>query len=93
MLSKRSSIPVPLIVTAGAIAATLLGDSMLYAVMPSRPGAWGLSVAAVGVLLAANRLVRLLSNPLAAFAFHRFGPRPSFAAAMALAALVTLAYG
>jgi MFS family permease len=35
----------------------------------------------------------LLSNPLAAFAFHRFGPRPSFAAAMALAAVVTLAYG
>ncbi|NIR59712.1 MAG: MFS transporter, partial [Gammaproteobacteria bacterium] len=66
---------------------------MLYAVMPSRPGAWGLSVAAVGVLLAANRLVRLLSNPLAALAFRRFGPRPSFAAAMALAAVVTLAYG
>jgi MFS family permease len=93
VLSRRSPIPVPLLVTAGAIATTLLGDSMLYAVMPSRPGAWGLSIAAVGVLLAANRLVRLLSNPLAALAFHRFGPHPSFAAAMALAAVATLTYG
>ena len=86
-------IPLPVLAAGGAVAASLLGDSMLYAVMPSRPQAWGLSVAAVGVLLSANRLVRLVSNPLAALLFARVGPRAPFAAAMVLAVAVTLVYG
>ena len=53
------------------LAATLLGDSMLYAVMPSQPDAWALSVPAVGVLLSANRLVRLFTNSLAAYVFDQ----------------------
>ena len=55
-------IPLPVVAVALAVAATLLGDSMLYAVMPSQPEAWSLSVPAVGVLLSANRLVRLVTN-------------------------------
>ena len=86
-------IPLPILAAGGAVAASLLGDSMLYAVMPSRPQAWGLSVAAVGVLLSANRLVRLVSNSLAALLFARVGPRAPFAAAMVLAVAVTLVYG
>ena len=85
--------PLSVIAAGGAVAATLLGDSMLYAVMPSSPGAWGLSVAAVGVLLSANRLVRLLSNPLAAVIFSRLGTRIPFGAAIAVAVVVTASYG
>jgi MFS family permease len=83
------------VVAAGAaVGATLLGDQMLYAVMPSRPDLWGLSsVALVGVLLSANRVVRLVSNPLAAEVFRRLGPRAPFAAALLLAVFVTAAYG
>ena len=71
-------VPLPVIAAALAVAATLLGDSMLYAVMPSQPEAWALSVPAVGVLLSANRLVRLLTNSLAAVAFERLGSRAPF---------------
>jgi MFS family permease len=88
-----AGIPASVVVVAGAVAATLLGDSMLYAVMPSRPDAWVLSVPAVGVLLSANRLVRLLTNPLAAWVFDRLGPRAPFGFALLLAAIVTLIYG
>ena len=82
--------PLSVIAAGGAVAATLLGDSMLYAVMPSRPEAWGLSVAAAGVLLSANRLVRLLSNPLAAVIFSRLGTRIPFGAAIAVVVTVNL---
>ena len=88
-----AGIPASVVIVAAAVAATLLGDSMLYAVMPSRPDAWSLSVPAVGVLLSANRLVRLLTNPLAAWVFDRLGPRTPFAFALLLAAVVTLIYG
>ena len=86
-------VPLPVIAAALAVAATLLGDSMLYAVMPSQPEAWALSVPAVGVLLSANRLVRLLTNSLAAVAFERLGSRAPFTFALVLSVVVTLAYG
>lgn len=89
----RSIAPLPVAAAAGAVAASLLGDQMLYVVMSARPDAWGLSAAAVGVLLSVNRFVRLASNPLAAVAVNRWGWRGPFAAAMALAVAVTLVYG
>jgi MFS family permease len=88
-----AGVPLPVIAVALAVAATLLGDSMLYAVMPSQPEAWALSIPAVGILLSANRLVRLLTNSLAAVAFERFGSRAPFTFALALAVVVTLTYG
>ncbi len=89
----RSMAPLPVAAAAGAVAASLLGDQMLYVVMSARPDAWGLSAAAVGVLLSANRFVRLASNPLAAVAVNRWGWRGPFAWAMGLAVVVTLVYG
>ena len=88
-----AGVPLPVIAVALAVAATLLGDSMLYAVMPSQPEAWALSVPAVGVLLSANRFVRLLTNSLAAVAFERLGSRAPFTFALVLSVVVTLAYG
>ena len=87
------SVPLPVLVVSGALAASLFGDSMLYAVMPSRPSDWGLSVGLVGVLLSANRLVRLLTNTLAAHLFDRWGSRVPFALAMVFAVITTATYG
>ncbi|PZC44342.1 MAG: MFS family permease/Predicted arabinose efflux permease, MFS family [Chloroflexi bacterium] len=86
-------VPASVLIVCGAVAATLLGDSMLYAVMPSRPEDWGLSIGSVGILLSANRLVRLLTNTLAGRLFIWFGPRPPFAAAILLAIGTTATYG
>ena len=89
----RYAVPVPVLIVSAALAASLFGDSMLYAVMPSRPDDWGLSIGLVGVLLSANRLVRLVSNTVAAALFSRFGTRLPFAAAMLLAVVTTASYG
>lgn len=86
-------VPLPVIAVALAVGSTLLGDSMLYAVMPSQPEAWALSLPAVGILLSANRLVRLVTNSVAAVIFERFGQRGPFIAALLLSVVVTLCYG
>ncbi|MXX80825.1 MAG: MFS transporter [Chloroflexi bacterium] len=86
-------VPLPVVAVALAVAATLLGDSMLYAVMPSQPEAWALSLPAVGILLSANRLVRLVTNSVVAVIFQRLGQRGPFIAALLLSVVVTLCYG
>jgi MFS family permease len=81
-----------MLVTAVA-AATIMGDSMLYNVLPSQVDAFGISVGLVGVLLSANRLVRLVSNLVAAWAMERFGMRGPLLASVFLALGTTVAYG
>ena len=75
-----------------ATAATLLGDSMLYAVLPTAFHALGLELWMVGVLLSANRFVRLLTNPLAGRVVEKIGARPPFVAALLLGAATTAGY-
>ncbi len=72
---------------------SLLGDQLLYAVLPSRPGAAGIGVAALGVILSANRFIRLGANSLGGVLCDRFGRRRPFLAGMALAVVSTAAYG
>src|SRR5919199_1259812 len=64
-----------------AVAAAILGDSLLYAVLPTGYEQLGLEVGMVGVLLSANRFVRLLSNPLAGWVVARLGAYRPFVVA------------
>ena len=82
------------VLTVTAIAgAVIMGDSMIYAVLPSNISAFGVSAGLVGVLLSANRFVRLVSNPLADRLFRRFGMERPLALAVVLSIGTTLAYG
>ncbi|SVD54900.1 uncharacterized protein METZ01_LOCUS407754, partial [marine metagenome] len=85
--------PRELIVISLAVAATLLGDSLLYAVLPTVWPRLGLELWMVGALLSANRFVRFLTNPLAGRVMERFGVRGPFLAAVFLASVTTAAYG
>ncbi|MFW6075475.1 MAG: MFS transporter [Chloroflexota bacterium] len=75
-----------------AVAAAILGDSLLYAVLPAIYPELGLQAAMVGVLLSANRFVRLLSNPVAGWVVARAGVRAPFLIAVFVAALTTVVY-
>jgi len=75
------------------IAFSLLGDSMLYAVLPAKAGILGLSVGQVGILLSINRIIRFGSNFWAASIFRRFGTEIPFAAAVLAGTATTLLYG
>jgi MFS family permease len=53
------------ILVSAVVALSLLGDALLYALLPAKPGEFGVLVWQVGILLGANRLVRLVTNELA----------------------------
>jgi MFS family permease len=71
----------------------LLGDSLLYVALPAHAAELGLPLWTVGVLLGANRIVRLVTNGLAARLFARVGGRGPVVAAGVVAAITTAMYG
>jgi MFS family permease len=81
------------IMAAAALGLVWLGDALIYVVLPLYPAAFGVDIAMVGVLLAVNRIVRILGYGWVAPLSRRFGANALTAGACAAAALSTLAYG
>lgn len=71
----------------------LLGDALLYAVLPAYAESFGLTLAWVGVLLSANRIVRVFAYGLIARLTHAVGVRKMCIAAAIVATLSTALYG
>src|SRR5688500_5301697 len=82
----------PTVQASAVLALALLGDSLLYAVLPLHAAAFGVSLAWVGVLLSVNRIARLFVYPLLARAAGAAGLRRFTIAAAALGAVSTLAF-
>ncbi|SCW86517.1 Predicted arabinose efflux permease, MFS family [Paenibacillus tianmuensis] len=81
-------------VIAWITAVCLLGDSMLYIVLPVYWQHYGLDALwQVGVLLSVNRFVRLPLGPLIGWLYSRLPKRTGVLAAVALACATTLAFG
>lgn len=86
---KRQVIAVALVT-----ACCLLGDSMLYVVLPIYWREAGLSsLWEVGVLLSVNRLVRIPLGPLIGLWMQRIEGRTALVIAVALASMTTFSYG
>jgi hypothetical protein len=77
---------------AAVLCLTLPGDVLLYILLPLHVAAFGVSLPEAGVLLAANRLVRIVGYGWVARYFQRHGPRRSCLVATLGAALSTLGY-
>ena len=75
-------------------ALSLLGDSTLYTVLPDPVNAAtaGVTLTAVGFILGANRLTRMVTNPLAGTLLDRLPRRAILLPAMLLGFLCTLIY-
>lgn len=75
-------------------ALSLLGDSTLYTVLPDPANAAtaGVTLTAVGFILGANRLTRMLTNPLAGSLLDRLPRRVILIPAMFIGFLCTLIY-
>jgi len=72
---------------------SLLGDSTLYAVLPSHYPVLGISAVQVGWLLSMNRLVRPPLNMLSGWLSWRLGPRAPYIVGLTVGAASTLGYG
>ena len=75
------------------IAFGMIGDTLLYAVLPLYHQQFGLSLAMVGVLLSLNRWVRLVANSGVAALGERVGPHALMIVAAIGAAVSTALYG
>jgi MFS family permease len=71
----------------------LLGDTLIYAVLPLYHAEWGISLAMVGVLLSLNRWVRLVANSLVAWIGEHIGARRMMIAAAVGSIVSTTCYG
>ena len=98
--SRFAVVPLPMAVVVFPTAAVIMGDSLMYIVLPARMAEFGVGQTLglgpafwVAVALSANRFVRLASNAFAASVYRRFGFRVPFVGAVCLGALTTLSYG
>src|SRR3546814_14618975 len=81
------------VVSAAVMALALLGDSLLYVVLPLYAADFGVGLAWVGVPLSANRLIRVVADSGGAAFGERICPRRRTRTAGALAAGSTLFFG
>lgn len=77
----------------GTVGFAIMGDSLLYGILPLAAGELGLLPQQVGLLLSANRLIRLFSNTWLSALFARFGPYGTFVVSAVLGVLTTAVYG
>ncbi|WP_248928775.1 MFS transporter [Paenibacillus hamazuiensis] len=90
----RSSGKTSVVIIAVVTAICLLGDSMLYIVLPVYWEQFGLdSLWQVGVLLSANRFARLPLGPLVGWLYHRITKRSGVLLAVIIALVTTWSYG
>ena len=83
----RPAFPVSL-----TVSASLIGDTFLYTVLPVSAARLGVEPLLVGVILSANRWVRLVTNPLAARLYERFPAGRLVLLAIVLGAISTSLY-
>jgi len=73
-------------------ALSLMGDATLYTVLPTHAAEAGIALIQVGIILSANRIVRLFLNGPMGLAYDRSRRRRLFVAALFVGALSTALY-
>jgi len=73
-------------------ALSLMGDATLYTVLPTHTAEAGVALASIGILLSANRFIRLLLNSAAGIAIDRWNRRGLFLLALFVGVLSTGIY-
>ena len=71
---------------------SLMGDTTMYAVLPTHLAQAGVLLASVGILLSANRFVRLAANSGVGLIVDRWAPRTVFVLALCFGAVSTALY-
>ena len=93
MLIRNLHIPPRVLLVSIIVGFCLFGDSLLYSVLPANVPSFGLKVGFVGLILSANRYIRLASNTWAAWVFDRIGLRVPLTLAILGTVLSTATYG
>jgi MFS family permease len=90
---SRTTSATPLVISvATVIGLTIMGDSLMYSLLPLEAESLGIPIVYVGLLLSINRIVRLGSNAWAGVIFEKHGARLPFIFASLIAIVTTLIY-
>src|SRR5260370_23301739 len=81
--ATQPDIPVSMALPGPVIAVALIGDALIYVVLPLYHQEFGISLAMVGLLLSLNRWIRLLANSAVAHLGETIGPHALMIAAAA----------
>ena len=92
--SKKSVYGIgPTLLSAGVMSFAILGDALIYVVLPVNAAVFGITIFWVGVLLAANRIIRIFTlGPIALLA-QRNSPRNLAIVGAVTSTISTLIYG
>lgn len=82
----------PTALSAGVLSIVLMGDALIYVVLPINADMFGVSLVWVGILLSANRFVRIITYGAIAHATTRHGIRTATIVACVCGASSTLFY-
>ena len=83
----------PTLLSASVMSLAILGDALIYVVLPVNAALFGITIFWVGVLLAANRIIRIFTlGPIALFA-QRTSPRNLAIVGAVVSTISTLIYG
>ncbi len=82
----------PTTLSAGVLSIVLMGDALIYVVLPINAGTFGISLVWVGILLSANRFVRIVTYGAIAHATTTYGIRLATIAACIGGATSTVMY-
>ncbi len=74
------------------VALSLFGDALLYAVLPARPAGFHVLIWQIGIILGANRLIRLFTNEIAGRLLKKHGLKKPLVAAIIIGGLTTAGY-
>lgn len=85
--------PLPVFYISTALSLVTLGDSMLYAILPSYYPHLGLASFQVGIILSVNRWIRLGTNHVAEHCYRRYSSVPWLIFAFLMGSVVTAIYG
>src|ERR1051326_8730800 len=91
--SSTKDVPVSMALPGLVLAVALIGDALIYAVLPLYHQEFGVSLAMVGVLLSLNRWIRLLANSAIAHLGERIGAHALMVGASVGAIASTSLYG
>lgn len=87
-----SHIPRATAIISVAVGAGVMGDAMLYAVLPANMSSFGVQIWMVGVILSVNRFVRLISNAWAGAVYERMNIFWPFIIALIVGGLINVGY-
>lgn len=89
---RNSSLRIRFLLISIIVTLSLFGDALLYAVLPANPGNFHVLIWQIGILLGANRFIRLFTNEIAGRFLKKYGMKKPLFIAIVVGGLTTIGY-